>query len=251
MHESWRCSVTDAEVLRIATEIDRQGYGTLVDYVSEEELQPLRTIAQGAVSTTNGEYIHFTGVAAFGGTVLLDLQQSPAFKELCRRLYNLGTAKAAPEADFYTIVRCLKGRSGQRNSYRFHFDSYVLTALLPVVIPNQGPAGDLVIIPAARPIRRSYIANLLDKVIIDSVVCQLLLRLAAFRRRFGAVVVPLRPGTMYFFWGYRSIHANEPCDADKLRTTALFHFGDPHHDSRARALIRRWRPAYTRIEPRP
>ena len=44
---------------------------------------------------------------------------------------------------------------------------------------------------------------------------------------------------MYFFWGYRSIHTNEPCDPDKLRATALFHYGDPHRNSKTRAMIRR------------
>jgi len=35
-------------------------------------------------------------------------------------------------------------------------------------------------------------------------------------------------GNLYLFWGYLSVHANEPCDPDKIRATALFHFGYPH-----------------------
>lgn len=39
------------------------------------------------------------------------------------------------------------------------------------------------------------------------------------------------PGKLYLFWGYRSIHTNEPCDPDAIGATALFHFADPHSNS--------------------
>jgi hypothetical protein len=58
-------------------------------------------------------------------------------------------------------------------------------------------------------------------------------------RRSSTISIRMKPGSLYFFWGYRSVHTNEPCDPDKLRATALFHYGDPHQDSRTRALIRR------------
>jgi hypothetical protein len=35
------------------------------------------------------------------------------------------------------------------------------------------------------------------------------------------------------------VHTNMPCDPDKVRATALFHFGDPHSDSRLKRLLRR------------
>jgi hypothetical protein len=74
--------------------------------------------------------------------------------------------------------------------------------------------------------------------LVDNRAAQLVLRLVARRHKLNTVAIRLQPGTLYFFWGYRSIHTNEPCDADKLRATALFHYGDPHRDSRARAWIR-------------
>jgi hypothetical protein len=32
---------------------------------------------------------------------------------------------------------------------------------------------------------------------------------------------------------------NAPCDADKSRATALFHYGNPHLDGKLRKLLRR------------
>jgi hypothetical protein len=238
MAGSWSCSFADSEATRIATDIDRQGYGVLSNHVSEEELKPARALALAAVEASGGEYVCFTGPDALAGTVLGELPQSPAFKNLCRQLYERGTGEAAPEVSFYQIFRCLKGTTGQNHSYRFHYDSYVLTVLLPVAIPKAGLRGDLLIIPSARRIRRMYLSNVLDKVLVDNKLAQITLRLAA-RRSPKTVAIRMQPGNMYFFWGYRSIHTNEPCDPDKLRATALFHYGDPHQNSWTRALIRR------------
>ena len=124
----------------------------------------------------------------------------------------------------------MKGKSGLKHALRFHYDSYVVTALLPVIIPSQGSAGHLVMAPNRRPVRSSYLFNILDKIILDNPATQFFLR-HAFRwglLRFKQI--RMVPGNLYLFWGYRSVHANEPCDPDKIRATALFHFGDPHTD---------------------
>jgi hypothetical protein len=238
MEVSWRHSIGDVEAARLARDIDQQGYGVLRNYVSERELEPARALATAAVDTARGEYVCFTGPDALAGTVLSELPQSPGFRNLCQRLYELGTGHNAPEVEFYQIFRCLQGTTGLRHSNRFHYDSYVVTALLPVAIPETGGRGDLLIIPKPRPIRRRYLANVLDKVLVDNALTQMRFRRAA-RDRSSTIAIRMQPGNMYFFWGYRSVHTNEPCDPDKLRATALFHYGDPHQNSRARALIRR------------
>jgi len=240
MQKDWKCPLDDTESVRLAQDIDRQGYGVLRKYLREEELESARMLAIAAVTAAKGEYVCFTGYEALVGTVLSELPQSPAFKDLCRRLYELGTGHTAPEVQFYQIFRCLHGNTGQEHSYRFHYDSYVLTALLAVAIPETGLRGNLLIIPKPRPIRRWYIVNVLDKIIVSNALAQLKFQRAA-RRGSPMVAVKMQPGDMYFFWGYRSIHTNEPCDANKLRATALFHYGDPHQNSRARALVRRVR----------
>ena len=168
MGGSWKRRITDAEVARIVADINRHGYGTLSNYVQEEELEPVRAIAHAAVRVSGGEYVCFTGPDALAGTVLGQLPQSAAFKDLCRRLYELGANETAPEVDFYQIFRCLQGTTGQSHSYRFHYDSYVLTALLPVEIPEKGLRGDLLVIPSTRRIRRRYLSNVLDKLIVDN-----------------------------------------------------------------------------------
>lgn len=235
----WQKFYSDTDVACIAADMSRQGYATLGHFVSEQELEPVRALVRASVDAAHGEYVDFKGPGALGGTILGDLPKSAAFKDLCRRLYELGTGRASPEAEFYQVLRCLQGRAGQTRSWYFHYDSYVVTALLPVAIPIEGPRGDLLMIPNTRHLRRLYLANLLDKVVIENGLSQTVLRSITRRKRFNTVSIQLQPGNLYLFWGYRSIHTNEACDPDKLRATALFHYGNPHEESRLRRLIQK------------
>ena len=47
------------------------------------------------------------------------------------------------------------------------------------------------------------------------------------QRLFKAKVLKLEPGNIYFFRGYQSLHANEPCLPSSLRATALYQFATP------------------------
>ncbi len=68
------------------------------------------------------------------------------------------------------MLRVLKGRTGRRQAFRFHYDAYVVTAVLPIVIPSQaeGPAGDLVLYPRLRPIRSNYFFNIIEKLLMQN-----------------------------------------------------------------------------------
>jgi len=234
---SFRSTITHQEALRVAADIERQGYGALPGFVSQDELEPLRSIARVGAQQSRGEYFYLTRLTDVSGTVLAELAQSTCFKNFCKNLYEMATGDTAPEDNFFFVFRCLQGASGQRHSYQFHYDSHILTALLPVEIPESGPKGDLVLFPHVRPIRRRYYSSVLDKLALANKLSQTTLRAAARRRRLGAIAIRLQPGTVYFFWGYRSIHANEPCEPGKLRVTALFHYGDPHRNSSLQSLI--------------
>lgn len=120
------------------------------------------------------------------------------------------------------------GRSAKRHSLYFHFDSYVVTILVPVIIPDAGQSGQLIMFPAVRPVRKSYWRNVIDKLLSDMPPAQLYFRKRARSPRSKAIAVELVPGSAIVFWGYRSLHTNGRCDPDQLRVTALLHFGNPH-----------------------
>jgi hypothetical protein len=109
-----------------------------------------------------------------------------------------------------------------------HFDSHVLTLLLPIEVPAGKDSGELILLPNIRAIRSRYASNLIDKILVRNPVSQRILRGMAKSRAERFVRISLVPGNLYFFWGYQSIHANAPCEIEKIRATALFHYVDPH-----------------------
>jgi hypothetical protein len=225
----------------LAESMDKRGFACLPDCLSESDLESLRSRVSGAGLDPTGKYAVLQDRKTFDETALTKIPASPEFQLLCRQLLKLATRTALNETDHYQVVRCLNGDVGRRNSYFFHYDTYVLTVLIPIMIPQTGERGDLVLFPNVRRIRRTYLHNLFDKFLVDNQFAQWVLKQATKRKIFGATAVVMKPGNIYFFWGYRSIHANEPCDPNQVRATALLHFGDPYRGSHARTFLRRIR----------
>jgi hypothetical protein len=223
----------------LADQITRRGYAVVEDFVRPDALRDARAFVAEAVAANGGEYVGFTGTEDLGGTFLANLPDDPSFVALCRGIYERETGRPAPDVGFYQILRCLSGNGARKHSMRFHFDSYVLTALIPITMPDHGAPGRLIIHPNTRSLRRSYLANLVDKVLVDNPLTQALLQAAYHRGSQRVIRLSLKPGSLYFFWGYRSLHTNEPCDADAVRATALLHYVDPHAGSRFKQVLRR------------
>lgn len=228
----------ESTIEQLVNSIERTGYGVVPNYLHAAEVAELRRFVERAVAAGGNEYVQFTGTGDLTGTVLERMAQSPAFRRLCTQIYERATGQPAPSDDYYFVLRCLSGKSGEQHSLRFHYDSYVLTVLLPIHIPQGRRSGDLLMIPNSRRLRSHYALNLVDKVLLDNPLTQWLLRRLAARRSSRLLRLRMTPGNLYLFWGCRSIHTNEPCDNDQIRATALFHYVDPHRDSRLKRLLR-------------
>ena len=222
----------------LAHRITENGFAVVEDYVPPAELAAAQDFVAKAIAAAGGEYVGFNGTEDLGGTFLARLPNDPGFTGLCRDIYECAFGGKAPEVTFYQVLRCLSGTGARAHSLRFHFDSYVITALIPITMPSRGSPGRLIIHPNTRGVRRTYLANVIDKVLCDNPVSQALLN-AAYRRGSRRMIrLELKPGNLYFFWGYRSLHTNEPCEADAIRATALLHYADPHAESRLKRRLR-------------
>lgn len=223
----------------LAKQITSNGYAVIDEFVAPNDLRVAQAFVADAVAANRGEYVGFSGTEHLEGTFLAGLPKDPTFVALCRGIYESEVGRSAPEVGFYQILRCLSGAGARKHSMRFHFDSYVLTALIPIAVPDHGNPGRLIIHPNTRGIRKTYGRNLVDKFLCDNKLSQALLNVA-YRRGGGRLIrLPLKPGSLYLFWGYRSLHTNEPCDADAIRATALLHYADPHADSRLKRALQR------------
>jgi hypothetical protein len=217
-----------ATITTLVEDIERTGFGVLPGFVDASELARMRAFAVGAVEAAGGEYAGFIGPDSVAGSGLDELARSPHFRDMLEKIYERGTGCEAPKQDLYQVLRCLSGTSVRRHSYLFHYDSYIVTVLIPIEIPTVGMRGDLVMLPNTRKIRNSYTANVIDKIILDNPLSQTLLKYLTRTNLIRLTRIRMVPGNAYFFWGYRSVHTNEPCDPDRIRATALFHFANPH-----------------------
>jgi hypothetical protein len=155
--------LSDEFVCELVNSINRVGYAVVSDYLEPRELDQLRTLVEDSVRAAGNRYVCFTGCADLAGTPLERMAKSPVFRRLCTRIYERATGKQAPDQPYHQILRCLTGSSGQQHSLRFHYDSYVLTVLLPICVPEGRRSGELVMVPNTRSVRAWYARNLFDK----------------------------------------------------------------------------------------
>lgn len=234
--------LSDETLTAIADDINRQGFGVAKDCIPPENLNALRAFVEKGVADAGNEYVVYTGLNAVRGTILEQMASSPDFIRALKTIYEKGTGKTAPNVPLYQVLRCLAGATQAKHAYLFHYDSYVLTALVPIIIPvegEEGLRGDFILFPNTRKIRSSYLLNLADKIVLDNKLTQLVLKWLVRANLIKYDKVKFTPGNVYFFWGCRSIHANEPCEQDRIRSTAIFHFADPNSDSWLRKKLRK------------
>ena len=138
-------------------------------------------------------------------------------------------------------LRVINGPDPRNRPLWFHYDASVLTVVVPIDIPTgvPGACGELILYPNNRPFRRTALANVLEKSVVQSDAVRSRGRLLG--RPFD--VIALRPGQAYIFCGYRGYHATLPVAPGMRRVTLILHYRDVHAGSRlirgAKALRRR------------
>lgn len=230
--------VPEEEIAALFAAMERDGFAVLPRYIAAAELDDLRRFVRQAVAAAGNRYTVLSGEAPVAGTILASMASSTALRRVCTRLYEMATGRPAPDEPYHQILRCLTGSTGREHSMVSHYDSYIVTLLLPIEVPVGKDSGELIVVPNARAIRRWYGANLIDKILLDNPLAQRVLRRMATAHPERFLRIPMVPGNLYAFWGYRSIHTNAPCDPDKIRATALFHYADPHAASPLKKRLR-------------
>lgn len=231
--------VSEMNVSQMASDMESSGYCCIPSYVSGQDLLQMQEFASSVIEHPGQTSISLKRSEQFSGTKFEKLANSQSFRDIFSKLYEFATGNPSPEVTFYQVLRCLTGKDIAKESLVSYYDSFLITALLTIMIPTKGKRGDFLMFPNTRRIRSARLTNLVEKMLVDNKISQSVLKRVAQSGYFGVKRISLVPGNLYFFWGYRSIHTNEPCDPDQLRSTALFHFADPHADSQLKARLRR------------
>lgn len=217
-----------------AKKIDRQGFLEIPFCVSDEILKKARDTVDSYVEKYGTRYFSVHGIAlksqSFGQIV-----QNEEFDRFLRTVSACGLGRdVGEEIAIHSVLRVIAGEDGNKQqAYNFHYDASVITALMPIYIPEneEGGEGDLLLIPNLRPFRKSILMNLIEKILLQNGLSSKLLRKPDIFKKLGGASLKIKPGNLYLFWGYRTVHANEPFTNSQVRATAIFHFGDPHDQS--------------------
>ncbi|WP_423836223.1 hypothetical protein [Stutzerimonas stutzeri] len=222
----------------IADEMNQTGSFCIANFLSPQQLSELQEQVRVDAQRHNGQYFAHHGGSEIESSLLGVLGASPEFRQLLASLYRTGAGKAAFSDEILKVLRCVQGNSGRRESNCFHYDASLVTVLLPIEIPQNGTdRGDLIMFPNLRRVRSNVLFNVVEKALLQNALSRKLIAAAIRHRLLKPVKLQLVPGNLYLFWGYRTLHANEPCDPASRRATAIFHFGDPHAGSLATRLI--------------
>lgn len=236
MNTSFR--IDSAAHTLIAKEINERGSSCVANFLTSEQLASLQQFVRLEAEKHNGSYFAHHGGTELESSLLGMLGASSEFKTLLQQIYRIGAGRAAYSDELLTVLRCVQGSSGRRESNCFHFDASLVTALLPIEIPEEcKDRGDLVMFPNLRRVRSNVLFNVLEKALLQNALSRKLISAAVRRRILRPEKLQLVPGNLYLFWGYRTLHANEPCDPSVRRATAIFHYGDPHAGSFATRMI--------------
>ena len=129
-------------------------------------------------------------------------------------------------------IHIRNGFAPKAPSNLFHFDSSVLTMVVPIFIPEAaaGSCGELVAFGNKRPFHRFVATHLVEKIWTHNSVYRRHL-LKKVDEAPGEYLVDIRPGDAYVFWGYRQLHGNLVCAPGLLRASLIVMFGDVHSDS--------------------
>ena len=230
----------DQTLDRLAHRLDTEGVVCVEGAVRPESLQRWRDQLDQILEQQGHKYFSIIQPWKEPDSAYSELAVDSNFRALLKGLTARGYRNHVAEGDIYNVLRVIAGPNGAERSLMFHYDASVVTVLIPLQIPDGKPedAGDLIAYPNRRPIRKSSLANVFDKLLIQNPLSRKLLSRQVARRPDDRDIVRLQPGNIYLFWGYRTLHANLGCKSNSLRATLLFHHGDPHQGSLVTRAIR-------------
>jgi hypothetical protein len=222
----------------LAMQIREHGYAVVTGAFSTVQVAQAAGAARLCLVESGKEYCAVTGPLRQSGEILGSLSEDGAMKSLLSGLHGELFPNGGATITITQTLRCLSGKLGRKHSLYFHYDYSVLTVIIPLAMPQAGASGDLLIFPGCRPIRRTYVANVADKIVSDLPPLQFLFRVLK-NRVLHPVRIQLIPGNIYIFLGYQSLHTNEPGNPAELRATLVLHAIDPHECDPFRNWVKR------------
>ncbi|WP_233805520.1 hypothetical protein [Paraburkholderia sp. HP33-1] len=215
---------------------------------SFDDVVPLETISE--INQRIDQLFGNTPQRSLSGEKIAEiLRRGQAFRELERSICTNARAMAAKNGltnlplEPYHVLRCAS-TSALVESHCRHYDSHLLTLLIPLQLAPDGVHnGDLVMYRKPR-LSVTTVSNVICKVrhgFLHSLPLSWRSWHTLHDLRVGNCKrIPVKPGSVYEFNGFAIQHANLDVQSGQRRTL-LIHYYDPGHSLGLSAVLRRGR----------
>jgi len=223
--------------------LDDKGFHCIKNFVNIAELKLLNKLVDKNLKINNHNSFFITN-DDLKKTFIGNKKFLNKFYDILQKLSVLKKLNKFNEKKIYKNLRVISRSKMHSNSFDFHFDAHKYTILIPIKIPsskNENQNGDLIIFPNLRNETTSLVKNILYKIIFQNQIMKILLKFLTTKNLVKKKKIKLKPGNIYIFNGFKSLHGNEPVGSGLIRATLLLHYYDLFEDSLLVSLNRNFR----------
>ena len=225
-------SFKDMNTSECIKKLNQEGHYCFENLLNDTELNTLTKLVESKLKENNNKYF-FLADNKLNETFINNKEFLSKFENLFRELSINLKINDFEKQNIYKVLRVVTGKKNEKESYRYHFDAHLFTLLIPIIIPSRKDSnnGDLIIFPNIRKVGKSLILNILQKLIFQNRITKLLLKNnCIFKNK--SMLLKLKPGNVYIFYGYRTLHGNQTINPNDVRATILLHFYDIFKNSK-------------------
>ena len=228
-------------ILECINKLEKEGFYCFENLIDKSQLDSLVQLVKEKLSENNNKYF-FLANQKLNNTIINDKEFISIFEKIFENISLNLNLKNANKQEIYKVLRVITGNKNEKESYRYHFDAHLFTVLVPIIIPEREKShnGDLIIFPNIRKVINSLYLNIIQKIIFQNRFTKFLLK-NNYIFKNKSVLLKLKPGNVYIFYGYRTLHGNQSIDYRDVRATLLLHFYDIFNDSKLIKLNRKLR----------
>jgi len=215
---------------KILKQINEDGIAEIVNFLNQDKLSEIQEYIYSEINNHPKGYSGCVGKEAFKGTPLEKIDNLLGINEIIKSLYLKRFSDEVSNENSLQVLRVQSGGEiNIKHANMFHYDAYLLTALLPIIIPNRddGLNGDFIYFKQRRHYHKNLVRNIIEKLIIQNPFTRYLLSRKYIQNFLNIKICKLKPGNLYLFYGFQTIHGNALCNTVTPRATMLFHFSDP------------------------
>ena len=224
--------MTDLNFNDVVAELSAKGFYSKEGFVTSEDLEHLESLVEKKKKIKKNFRLNTSDLQ---DTYIYSSEFSSKIKSFIDGVSESLNLEDFQNQDIYKVLRVVSGSDQKKEAGLYHFDAHAITMLIPIIIPNRENSGngDLIIFPNLRRITKNLSFNILTKIFFQNSVTRFLIKKSdVVRKLLKYKKLKLKPGSIYIFLGFRTLHGNLEIDERDTRATLLVHFYDVFSKSR-------------------